>query len=234
MKDATLDARLMAAAEYVRQGAVFADIGTDHAYLPIYLLRRGIISRAVAADVAEGPLNSAKAHAKEFSLENQIDFFLTDGLDGLDTLGITDVAICGMGGELISMIIDRAPFLKNPSIRLILQPMSKQELLRDYLAKNGFKILSERVGLAAGHTYSCICAEYCALPYELDALTLYVGEPIIENEADVRSFALMLEKKEKAFKKRLEGKRLSGESAEKEEALLNACKERRKKLYENT
>ena len=159
MKEATLDARLRAAAKYVRQGAVFADIGTDHAYLPIYLLKHGIISRAVAADVAEGPLKTAVSHAKEFSLEDKIDFHLTDGLDGLEELGITDVAICGMGGELISMLIDKAPFLKNSDIRLILQPMSKQELLRSYLSENGFKILSERVGSAAGHTYSCICAE---------------------------------------------------------------------------
>ena len=233
MKEATLDARLKAAAEYVRQGAVFADIGTDHAYLPIYLLKRGIISRAVAADVAEGPLNSARSHAKEFSLEDKIDFYLTDGLEGLDTLGITDVAICGMGGELISMLIDRAPFLKNAGIRLILQPMSKQELLRSYLAGNGFEIQSERVGSASGHTYSCICAEYRGEPYELDALTLYVGDPIIENETDKKNFLLMLEKKESAFKKRLDGKKKANENTDDEEALLKACKERREKLYEN-
>lgn len=234
MREATLDARLKAAAEYVRQGAVFADIGTDHAYLPIYLLKRGIISRAVAADVAEGPLNCAVSHAKEFSLEDKIDFRLTDGLDGLDALGITDVAICGMGGELISNLIDRAPFLKNSNIRLILQPMSKQEILRKYLAKNGFKIRSESLGSAAGHTYSCICAEYCGEPYELDALTLYIGEPIIETETDRKNLALLLDKKEKAFKKRLEGKKKAGKSADEEEALLTQCEERRKKLYEDT
>ena len=226
MKEATLDARLRAAAEYVRQGAVFADIGTDHAYLPIYLLQRKIISRAVAADVAEGPLNCAVSHAKEFSLEDKIDFHLTDGLTGLEGLGITDVAICGMGGELISMLIDRAPFLKNTNIRLILQPMSKQELLRAYLAKNGFRIQSERVGIAAGHTYSCICAEYSGEPYELDRLSLYVGEPIIETEQDRKSFALMLDKKEKAFKKRLDGKKMAGESTEYEDALLTGVESR--------
>ena len=234
MKEATLDARLKAAAEYVRQGAVFADIGTDHAYLPIYLLKCGKISRAVAADVAEGPLKCAKSHAKEFSLEDKIDFRLTDGLEGLEDLGITDVAICGMGGELISMLIDRAPFLKNPDIRLILQPMSKQELLREYLAKNGFEIQSERIGSAAGHTYSCICAEYSGKPYKLDLLTLYVGEPILESESDKKSFLLMLEKKENAFKKRLEGKKIAKENTDEEESLLKACKERREKLYENT
>ena len=234
MKEATLDARLKAAAEYVRQGAVFADIGTDHAYLPIYLIQHGIISRAVAADIAKGPLDSARAHAREFALEDKIEFYLTDGLDGLDALGITDVAVCGMGGELISMLIDRAPFLKNSDIRLILQPMSKQELLRKFLAKNGFKILSERVGSAAGHTYSCICAEYCGAPYSLDTLSLYVGDPTIENETDRRNFALMLDKKEKAFRKRFDGKKKAGESADEEEALLRACEERRKKLYENT
>ena len=205
MTQSTLDARLAAAAEYVRQGAVFADIGTDHAHLPIYLLECGRITQAIAADIAQGPLSRAQENASEHGLSDKIIFRLTDGLCGLDSLGITDVAICGMGGELISQIIDSAQFLRDTKIRLILQPMSKQENLRAYLSKNGFRIISERVSLAQGKLYSCICAEYDGTPYELELGELYVGRPELKNENDRTLYCALIDKKCASLEKRLLG-----------------------------
>ena len=232
MREATLDKRLRAAAEYVRQGAVFADIGTDHAYLPIYLLSRGVISFSFATDIAKGPLERAKENAEAFSLSDKMEFFLTDGLTGLEEKGITDIAVCGMGGEMIASIIDNAPFVRNEKIRLILQPMSKQERLRSYLYENGFYIVEERVGSVGSHTYSCICAEFDGKRRKPDELSLYVGNPKIGTKEEADDFLLLLEAKEKAFEKRLCGLLSSEKDAERERELIKAIKEKKAKIYE--
>ena len=163
----TLDARLSCAADFVRAGAVLADVGTDHAYLPIALLSCGAISFAYAADVAEGPLATAKAHlddcAREQSgLSDRIRLVLTDGLVGVNDViaTVTDISICGMGGELIARILSDAPFVKNPDIRLILQPMTMQPILRNWLGENGFCVERERLCTANGKLYSVLCCHY--------------------------------------------------------------------------
>lgn len=168
----TLDARLSCAADFVRDGAVLADVGTDHAYLPIALLSCGAISFAYAADVAEGPLATAKAHlddcAREQSgLSDRIRLVLTDGLVGLNDVipTVTDISICGMGGELIARILSDAPFVKNPDIRLILQPMTMQPVLRRWLGENGFAVERERLCTANGKLYSVLCCHYTAENY---------------------------------------------------------------------
>ena len=162
-----LDARLSCAASFVRAGAVLADVGTDHAYLPIALLARGVISYAYAADVASGPLATAQAHLEECckelpALDEKIRLVLTDGLAGLDgvTPSVTDISICGMGGELIARILSDAPFVKNPGIRLILQPMTMQPYLRRWLGENGFFTEHERLCTANGKLYSVLCCHY--------------------------------------------------------------------------
>ena len=153
MRSVTLDGRLNSVGKFVRQGAEFADIGTDHAYLPIYLLKCGRISSAVASDINEGPLASARANAEEMGVSEKIRFVLTDGARGLEDMGITDVAIAGMGGELIADIIENSPFLRDEKIRLILQPMSKQGHLRRYLSERGFDIVAEDYSSSAGKFY---------------------------------------------------------------------------------
>ena len=108
MKNEGLNPRLSCAAGFVRQGAVFADIGTDHAYLPLFLLEEGIIERAVCSDINEGPLESARRNAAERGLSDRCAFLLADGACEALALGATDVAICGMGGELIADIVKRS------------------------------------------------------------------------------------------------------------------------------
>ena len=138
-----IDRRLLAAASFVRRGAVFADIGTDHAYLPVFLVSSGIVERAFAADINRGPLDRADENIALSGLAGQIETRLTDGLCGLEGLSITDIAICGMGGDLMADILDRAPWAKKAS--LVVQPMSKQERLRRYLRDNGYTIAEERL-----------------------------------------------------------------------------------------
>ena len=145
MKHVLPDERLRTVAELVRQGAVFADIGTDHAYLPVFLCETERITRAVAADIGEGPLAVAEEHIKAHGLSHRIRTHLADGLAGLENEGLTDVAICGMGGELIARILSEAAWVKRSGIQLCLQPMTHAEALRSYLLENGFAITEEEI-----------------------------------------------------------------------------------------
>ena len=185
MNKSPLGPRLKAVAELVSSGAILADVGTDHGYLPIYLLECGKIERAVLSDINSGPLEKAKVNVKLHNLEGRVEFRLTNGAKELADLGVTDYAICGMGGELIAAIIDRAPHLKDRSVRLILQPMSRQSTLRRYLAESGFRMLSERYTYAAGKYYVTILAEYSGEGRVLDFAASEIGaaDEIIGDEA---------------------------------------------------
>ena len=223
MKTAVLTPRLLSAAEFVRQGAVFADVGTDHAYLPIFLLESGKILRAVCSDINEGPLLNAETNARESGVHGKMQFILTDGAAVLADLGITDVAICGMGGELIADIIEKAPFLFNSAIRLILQPMSKKAELRRYLASRGFKIAAEKYTVEGKHNYLSLAAEFCGAPYEISPLVAEIGYPpydFSENPAR-KSY---LEERVRAIEKSVSGKRAGGKIDEAESELLALLK----------
>lgn len=203
MKIAT-DGRLLAAASFVREGAVFADIGTDHAYLPLYLLSRGRIHRAVAADIGEGPLSRAHANIVEAGEEARVKTVLTDGLSGLENEGLTDIAICGMGGELIARILSDARFVREGNVRLILQPMTRAATLRRYLAENGFAILDERPCRAAGRVYTCLCAEYDGTRRELSPGREEVGTPSLRTEEEREVFCELLDRKIRALTEKRE------------------------------
>ncbi len=164
MKKFSLDGRLASAAKLVRQGARFADIGTDHAHLPIFLLQSGKIEYALCSDINEGPLKSAVENARLAGVYEKIDFTLANGASALEGKGISDVAICGMGGELIAEIIENAPLLKADGIRLILQPMSKLSAVREKLAALGFAVTEEEYSESAGKLYVTICADYDGKP----------------------------------------------------------------------
>ena len=154
-----LDARLEAAVPFVR-GGVVADVGTDHAYLPISLLRRGLCSFAVATDIHRGPAEVAAAHLGANGIgEERARVLLTDGLRGAEQFSPTDICIFGMGGEMIAHIIDEAPWVKDSAVRLILQPMTRMEHLRDYLDSHGFAIREECL-VKTDRIYQILCAEF--------------------------------------------------------------------------
>ena len=171
-----LGKRLLSAANFVRQGAYLADIGTDHAYLPLFLLDRGVIGRAVCADINEGPLASAVENARECGLSDRITFKLTNGAIGLSDMGITDYAICGMGGELIAEIIDASGHLKEKGVHLILQPMTKPEILRERLYADGFEILEERTAYDGKRAYIIMLAAYTGDRLDIDELFAFTGK----------------------------------------------------------
>lgn len=149
------------AAEEVREGKRIADIGTDHAYLPAYLIENKICPSAIAADIGKGPLeNAKKVVSSSKDLSEKIELRLSDGLKEIKEDETDDIIIAGMGGILITEILSAAPWVKNKEKRLILQPMSHAEDVRKYLCENGFEILKEKASTDGKHNYILIVAEF--------------------------------------------------------------------------
>ncbi len=146
-----LSPRLQAVAGCVPPGARFVDVGTDHAYLPAYLLQQGVIDHAVASDLRQGPLERARETARRYGLGERISFRLCDGLSGVSPEEAQAVAIAGMGGETIIAILAAAPWTRLGERRLILQPMSTLPELRAWLQGHGYAIRRELLR-QEGHT----------------------------------------------------------------------------------
>ena len=136
--------RLLACAGFVKKGDRVADIGCDHGYLSIHLLANGIASRCIAADINEGPLQSAMRNARKFGVANRMEFCLSDGLRNLPQ-DFDSMVCAGMGGDTMIHILADAPWLKNGKYRMILQCQSKTPMLRRYLSDNGWQIRRESV-----------------------------------------------------------------------------------------
>ena len=176
----TPDTRLLSAVPYLTRGGSVADVGTDHAYLPIYLVQEGIVSHALACDINEGPILSARKNIAEAGLLDRIDTLQTDGLHGVEAYSPDNIMIFGMGGELIARILSEAPWIKRESVGLILQPMSRVSVLREWLLKNGFAIVGETVTFEDKY-YQTVCARYCGERSSYSAVELQVGRLNISN-----------------------------------------------------
>jgi len=140
-----LSPRLLAIAHQVPMGARFADIGTDHARLPVWLLEHGRIPSAIAADLKEGPLSRARQTAARHDLTERISFRLGDGLTPLGPEEADAIAIAGMGGETIASILGNAPWASGGTCLFYLQPMTSVPDLRRWLWRNGFVIEREEL-----------------------------------------------------------------------------------------
>ncbi len=148
-----LTPRLHAIAMQVPLGAKLADVGTDHGYLPVWLLLHGRIGKAVAADLREGPLGRARETARQHGQEGKISFRLCDGLTGIASYEADTVIIAGMGGETISAILEAAPWTRQDKL-LLLQPMTGMPQLRHWLQRHGYVILEERIVREGKRLYS--------------------------------------------------------------------------------
>lgn len=139
-----LSDRLLVCAGFVAKGDRVADIGCDHGYLGIYLLKNGIASSVIASDVREGPLQSAIRNAHKYGVGDNMHFYLSDGVSNIPR--DFDTLVCaGMGGDTMVHILESAPWLKSEQYRMILQCQSKTPLLRRYLSENGWRIYEESV-----------------------------------------------------------------------------------------
>ncbi len=171
-----LGARLEACAGFVREGKVPADIGTDHAYLPIWLVLSGKVPAAYASDINEEPIRSAVKNINYYGLSEKIKTFTASGLEKTPQEKVDDIIIAGMGGDNISAILSGAEWLKNRRYRLILQPMSRASRLREHLYKNGFDIIAEKAISEAERVYTVICAEYSGESLDYDDCSIYSGK----------------------------------------------------------
>ena len=171
-----LDSRLRLCASFVRQGARVADIGTDHAYLPVWLCANGICPSAIAADINPEPLQSGKRTVEAAHLEDKITLRLSDGLREIAADEADDIVIAGMGGELIARIIGACDYARDPEKRFILQPMTRSEELLRWLCAGGFQILRQDCCVAANKCYTVLLVQYTGENRSYDALYPYLGE----------------------------------------------------------
>ena len=171
----TLDGRLAVCASLVRKGAKLADVGTDHAYLPVWLAKNDSITSALASDIREKPLRSGADNIEKYGCSEIVAARLSDGLDAVLPEEADDIVMAGMGSELICNIIERAPWLKDSDKRLILQPMTKAHILRKYLLDNGFEIVSETPCAHGGKNYTVILARYSGIIMKAESSFYYMG-----------------------------------------------------------
>lgn len=151
--------RLKMVADMVPHCEKVVDVGTDHAYLPVYLIENKICDMALACDINEGPLNNADKTIKKYKLNSQINTRLSNGLDKVKGDEADTVVIAGMGGILISEIIS-TKWLKDSKKQLVLQPMTHIYDVRKYLCENGYDILDEQTTQEGKHIYYSVSAKY--------------------------------------------------------------------------
>lgn len=167
-----LTKRLQAIADMVNRGSVPVDVGTDHGYIPVYLVQNKICKTAVACDINEGPLNSCRMLVTQCGLDDKIKCVLSNGLQSVNDEYDT-VIIAGMGGELIADILSRTEniFSKN----IILNPMTHPEIARKWLFDNEFEITKDIIVADGRHHYSIFSAEYVGNVGEKTQSDYYLG-----------------------------------------------------------
>lgn len=138
-----LTPRLSAAASLVRGGSIIADIGTDHGYLPVYLIQSGRVKGAIAADIGKMPLQNAAKTIENYDLDNVISLRLSDGLREFSEGDADEYVFAGMGGTLIAEKLAETPWIKDSNLHFVFQPQSRAEDLRKFLFENGFSINNE-------------------------------------------------------------------------------------------
>lgn len=179
----TLTERLRTIADMVDQGSRLADIGTDHGFIPIYLLTMGKIQYAVASDVHIGPLDKARENTLKYGVGEKMRLCRADGMEGLRQDEVDAVVIAGMGGELICRILDRVP----QSVKtLILQPMTDLENVRKKVHQIGFTLVREKIAREENKFYIVMKAQRGACPYwsEQD----YLVSPLLLEDAQFGAY----------------------------------------------
>lgn len=167
--------RLRIVAHMCDKGAVVADIGTDHGYLPIYLVQEGIAPSAIAMDLRKGPLEKAKKHICDNCLEDRIQTRLSDGLEKLSKNEADIITICGIGGRLIADIVTKGKDVITQNTILVVSPQSEVGEFRHFLVSQGFEIEDEQMLKEDGKYYfiikcrkseESVCSEFSETQYQ--------------------------------------------------------------------
>lgn len=166
---------------HIKDGIGVIDVGTDHGYIPAALAQREFTGNIIASDINPGPLESARRTAENAGVADCVRFVLCDGLEKCDGTSVDTIIIAGMGGDTICGILDRAEWCLAPGYTLILQPMTKSEILRFWLINNGFEIINDEY-VRDGIIYQLIVAR-CGSSQRFSDAELYTGEfKIVRND----------------------------------------------------
>lgn len=181
--------RLETVASLVTQGGVLADVGTDHGYVPIYLLQQHRIARAIAMDIGNGPLERAKEHIAMYGMGQYIETRLSDGVAALAPEEVDSIVIAGMGGGLVIHILEAGEPVCRAAKELILQPQSELEKVRDYLNRAGYVTTAEDMVFEDGKYYPMmrVCYDAAAEPSQSDEYFVFCryGRGLLEQRHPV-------------------------------------------------
>lgn len=221
-----MNKRLRAVEELVQPGVGLIDVGTDHGYLPVSLAQHGYPGRLIAADIGEGPLSAARRSAETAGLAHRIEFQLCDGLALCDPDSVDTIVIAGMGGDTICCILDQAEWCMDQRYSLLLQPMTRSEVLRYWLSNNDFLIEQERLVADGGEIYALLSARFGGKQKLRDA-ELYTGAfSQVRQEALWPVFSAELRKRmEKQIRGLRQGGQEPGRLALAEQVLKDLCEE---------
>lgn len=185
MNETKLSARLQMVADFVPEGKILADIGSDHGYLPVYLLKKGIIEKAICGEVVKGPYQQTVKEVEKAQLTQQVTVRLADGLAAIKKEdGVQLISICGMGGKLITDILTAGKEQLTSTVDLLLQPNIHQSLVREWLMNNNYEITKE--GIVEDHhkTYEVIYAKKVSEKVSLTPQDLFFG-PLLRQEKNI-------------------------------------------------
>ncbi|GEN84363.1 SAM-dependent methyltransferase [Sporosarcina luteola] len=184
MNSEKLSLRLTAVASYVEQGAILADIGSDHAYLPCYLIRTGKINKAIAGEVVKGPFESAVKNVEKEGLSTNITVRLGNGLQAIqETDEVDTITIAGMGGPLIASILKEGNMKLDQVKRIITQPNIYASAIREWAVQNGWTIIKEQILEEDNKIYEIIVLERGTAEY--DELEMMVGPYLLKEKSPV-------------------------------------------------
>ncbi len=224
--------RLEAIGKLVPQGCVLADIGTDHAYLPVWLLEQGKIASAIAGDIAEGPCLAAKNTVSMHGMKGKVEVRLGSGLKVLQTGEADCIAIAGMGASTMIEILEADMPLAVEAKRLVLQPMAGAASLRKWLIQNGWHIVAEDLVADGRHLYEIMAVERGESEAFSDAV-LEIGPSLIEAKhpllakqfaRQINNYKKLLANMGKSEQARASEKYIAWENLVQElEALADAC-----------
>lgn len=179
-----LSKRLQTVADMVTKGMKVADVGTDHGYIPIYLVKNQIAQSAVAMDINKGPIERAKENIKYEGLEDKIQTIQSDGMEKLESGMADSVVIAGMGGELIVRILENSPVIGELK-ELVLSPHSEIEVVREYLVNNGWSIVDEKMVIDNNKYYTVMKAKPVKEENPYKEVELLYGRILINNKDEV-------------------------------------------------
>ena len=171
-----LTPRLSAAASLLKGGGIIADIGTDHGYLPIYLIQSGKIEKAIAADIGKMPLENARKSVAQYGFADRIELRLSDGLNSFSENEVDEIVFAGMGGTLIAEKLKETEWIKNKKLHFVFQPQSRAEDLRAFLYSNGFEIGTELATHEGDRFYIALDAFYTGKVEAFSAADCFLGK----------------------------------------------------------